>query len=117
MIPPPTEKDGEKPNERYKTIIAGDVTGIGGEGYYGYQENLFEKVSATLASHDRPVDGLTVHLHKGLFEDTLHLNGHNYPGATKAVAEYCAAHPDMKKLHPRRPPERATNLVIQRLAA
>jgi hypothetical protein len=44
MIPPPTDQDTEDVHERYKTISEGKSTGIGGDKYYGYEENLYEIV-------------------------------------------------------------------------
>jgi O-methyltransferase len=71
LIPPPTsEKDDAKSKERYQIISSGASTGIDGDIYYGYRQDLFESVSATLARYGRPVDGRRVFLHKGLFEET-----------------------------------------------
>lgn len=71
MIPPPTsEKDDQKSKERYETIAAGRSNGIGGDGYYGYRDDLYGDVVATFARHDLTVDGGDIQLVKGLFEDT-----------------------------------------------
>ena len=71
MIPPPTsEKDDERSKARYETIASGRSKGIAGDEYYGYRPNLFEEVKASFARHGRPVNGGTVQLHKGLFEET-----------------------------------------------
>lgn len=71
MIPAPdSEKDDAKSRERYRVIAAGESHGIGGDQYYGYREDLFGEVCATFSRYGRPVDGETVTLHKGLFEDT-----------------------------------------------
>lgn len=70
-IPPPASaKDDEKSKRRYDLIKSGKSTGIGGDEYYGYKDNLFEEVSASFARHGVPVDGKRVRLHKGLFEET-----------------------------------------------
>jgi asparagine synthase (glutamine-hydrolysing) len=72
MIPPPTsEKDDEKSKARYQVIHSGQSVGIGGDGYYGYQEDLLETVRASFARHKRPVDGDKIQLHQGLFESSL----------------------------------------------
>ncbi|MER9681888.1 TylF/MycF family methyltransferase [Mesorhizobium sp. M0184] len=71
MIPSPTEQDDEKSKARYETIRSGRSTGIGGDTYYGYQGNLFDKVSASFTGFGVPVDGERIVLHKGLFEDTV----------------------------------------------
>src|SRR5690349_12682384 len=44
MIPPPSAKDGEAADERYKVILAGQTNGIAGDTYYGYIESLYEVV-------------------------------------------------------------------------
>lgn len=73
MIPAPGEKDGEDVLERYQEIRQGKSFGIGGDLYYGYQDNLLEKVKNSFCS----VLGLedlrdaNIEFIKGLFEDTL----------------------------------------------
>ena len=75
-IPPPvSEKDDEKSKQRYEVIKSGASTGIGGDEYYGYKDNLFDEVRASFDRFGVPVDQQNVHLHKGLFEDT-------WPGVT-----------------------------------
>lgn len=72
MIPPPTsQKDDDRSRERYAVIASGASEGIGGNQYYGYRENLFDEVKASFARHGRPVDGDTIVLHRGLFEETV----------------------------------------------
>jgi O-methyltransferase len=73
MIPPPaSEKDDEKSRARYETIRSGQSRGIGGEQYYGYIDNLYDRVVENFARFGQPVDGRRVSLYKGYFEDTLH---------------------------------------------
>ncbi len=71
MIPAPTEKDPPEVHERFAVIRSGDSEGIDGDTYYGYREDLFEHVCRTFETFGVPV-GERVHLHRGLFEDTLH---------------------------------------------
>lgn len=72
MIPPPTsEKDDQKSKTRYEKIAAGESTGLGGDVYYGYRDNLYEDVKRSFERHGLAVDGSGVSLHKGLFEETL----------------------------------------------
>ncbi len=71
MIPPPSEADPPAVHERYRTIAEGRSEGIGGEPYYGYLDDLYERVVASFARFGRPVDGDRVQLHRGLFDDTL----------------------------------------------
>lgn len=76
MIPPPTsEKDDEKSKQRYETIAAGESKGIGGDGYYGYRDDLYGDVVATFERHGLAVDGQKIALVKGLFEDTWPTSG------------------------------------------
>jgi asparagine synthase (glutamine-hydrolysing) len=74
MIPSPTDKDDEKSKARYETIRSGQSKGIGGDPYYGYLGDLFDKVSASFKDFGVPVGGGKVVLHKGLFEDTVHFD-------------------------------------------
>lgn len=71
MIPPPTsEKDDAKSKRRYEVIASGRSQGIGEDVYYGYRQDLFDQVRASFTRHGVPVNGETVVLHKGLFEET-----------------------------------------------
>jgi len=72
QIPPPSDRDDEKSHERYATIAAGASAGIGGDPYYGYLPDLYERVVAAFARHGLVVDGERIALHRGLFEATLH---------------------------------------------
>ena len=74
MIPPPTEQDTEDVQDRYQTIVEGKSKGIGGDKYYGYEENLYEVVQANLKSFSIDCDRQSVALVKGLVQDTLHLD-------------------------------------------
>jgi O-methyltransferase len=71
MIPPPaSEKDDAKSKERYAVIASGKSSGIAGDSYYGYRDDLLCDVSRSLAEHGVEVDGDKVMLVKGLFEET-----------------------------------------------
>jgi len=86
MIPPPTsEKDDERSKARYETIASGRSKGIAGDQYYGYRANLFDEVKGSFARYGLPVNGGTVQLHKGLFEET-------WPGLE--IAQVAFAHVD-----------------------
>jgi O-methyltransferase len=75
QIPPPSERDDARAHERYAEIAAGGSQGIGGDAYYGYLPDLYERVVATFARHGLPVDGHRIALRRGLFEETLHPDG------------------------------------------
>lgn len=72
MIPPPGEEDPPAVHERYRTIAEGRSEGIGGDTYYGYLDDLYDRVVAAFARHGMTVDGERIALHRGLFEETLH---------------------------------------------
>lgn len=75
MIPPPTAEDTQDVHERYRTIVAGQSQGIGGDTYYGYLDNIYEVVQGHLAAFGVDVDAQSVVLIKGLLQDTLQLDG------------------------------------------
>ena len=74
MIPSPSKHDGDDVHKRYKIIISGKSKGCGGNKYYGYEENLLDKVKQTFCDYGLPPDKNNVHLIKGIFEDTLFVN-------------------------------------------
>ena len=71
MIPPPSEKDPPEVHERYRVIVSGQSMGIDGGVYYGYESGLYGKVHASFATYGVPVEENSVHLIKGLFQETL----------------------------------------------
>ena len=74
MIPPPTKEDTQDVHARYQTIVQGQSTGIGGDRYYGYLDDLYDVVKKNLASFDIECEGQSVTLIKGLVQDTLVLD-------------------------------------------
>jgi O-methyltransferase len=74
MIPKPSERDGPDVHQRFETISRGKATGVGGDVYYGYQENLYERVCATFLEFGIVPNSERVHLIKGLVQDTLHVD-------------------------------------------
>lgn len=66
MIPPPSEKDDEDVHERYNIIATGNSVGIENDLYYGYEENLYDKVVQSFKSFDFEVGENNIHLIKGL---------------------------------------------------
>lgn len=73
MIPPPGSNDGDDVKKRYNTIRQGTSGGIGGDKYYGYEDNLLAKVRENLASFELTEREHSVHLIKGLLQDTMKL--------------------------------------------
>jgi O-methyltransferase len=74
MIPPPGPNDPPEVHERYRVIASGESSGIGGEEYYGYRDDLYDQVVAAFERHGLAIDGTARRLHRGLFEDTLRLS-------------------------------------------
>jgi len=74
MIPPPSDNDDADVQERYAVIRSGQSSGLQGNKYYGYEDHLLDKVSGNFRRHGVPVDTNNVHLVRGLFQDTLHVN-------------------------------------------
>ncbi|PZR81744.1 MAG: asparagine synthase [Hyphomicrobiales bacterium] len=71
MIPPPGEKDGPGPNERYETIKTGRSVGIGGDRYYGYVNDLHQLVIKNFEDFGFMIDGHKIELVPGLYEAIL----------------------------------------------
>jgi O-methyltransferase len=72
MIPPPTsDKDDDHSRARYSQIASGASKGIGGDAYYGYESDLYEKVCQTFKRYQLSVDNKTIFLHKGLFIESV----------------------------------------------
>jgi asparagine synthase (glutamine-hydrolysing) len=72
MIPPPGDMDGEDAHQRYRVIQSGQAQGlVPGEKYYGYIENLFERVKSSFKDFGFPVEANNVVLIKGLVEETI----------------------------------------------
>ena len=74
MIPPPSERDGQDAQTRYKVIESGNSHGIGGEHYYGYEEDLYHKVQQNFNEYGLETSTHNIKLIKGLYEDTLRVN-------------------------------------------
>ena len=75
MIPAPGGKDAADVHERYAVIAEGGASGPGGDVYYGYREDLYTEVRDSFGRLGVPVDQHHVDLVKGLFEDTIDLDG------------------------------------------
>jgi hypothetical protein len=71
MIPPPSDKDPEEAKKRYAIIASGSSEGIGGDRYYGYQEDLYTKVKDTFKAYLFETEANNIMMIKGLFDDTL----------------------------------------------
>lgn len=71
MIPPPTsDKDDSRSRERYEVIRSGKAKGLRGGEYYGYVDDLYDRVTATFARYGLPPDGNRLRLVRGLFENS-----------------------------------------------
>ncbi|MFD3162637.1 TylF/MycF/NovP-related O-methyltransferase [Herpetosiphon sp. NSE202] len=74
MIPPPSERDGQDVHQRYEVISTGKSPGLGNRRYYGYEEELDQKVIAAFTEAGYPIEQHHVHLVKGLYEDSLQID-------------------------------------------
>lgn len=74
MIPPPAERDGPTAQERYAAIKSGQSPGIGGNRYYGYEDDLLGKVRENFVRCGISPQDSSVHLIQGLFQDTLQID-------------------------------------------
>lgn len=74
MIPPPSNQNGADVHDRYNAIKNGESQGIRGNRYYGYEENLYEKVVDNFRRHGIPVEENNTRLVKGLFDKTMNIN-------------------------------------------
>jgi O-methyltransferase len=70
LHPPPSDNDDDAAEARYQVIVSGKAEGIGGDVYYGYQDALLQRVTRSLEGYGLPVDGKTICLIKGYFEET-----------------------------------------------
>lgn len=74
MIPPPSARDEQDIHERYQVITSGKSEGLGDQLYYGYEEDLYGKVSQSFSDFGLEVSKNNIDLIKGLYEDTLAIN-------------------------------------------
>ncbi len=75
MIPAPGDDDGADVHRRYRTIVSGAAQGLGEDVYYGYHEDLYGEVRASFARLGLPAYENNVELVKGLFQDTMQIDG------------------------------------------
>ena len=74
MIPAPTADDPPEVHARYQVIREGKATGIGGDTYYGYRDDLRDFVAAQLSAFGTPCDTHAIRLVPGLLQETLHVD-------------------------------------------
>jgi len=72
QIPPPSEKDNSDVHERYNIIKNHQSTGIRGDTYYGYIDNLLNCVKQNFIKFD--INMNNINFIEGLYEDTLQIN-------------------------------------------
>ncbi len=71
LIPSPSANDGQDVHDRYSVIQSGQSNGIGGKKYYGYIQDLQQRVESNFMAAGWPVERNAVALVKGLYQDTL----------------------------------------------
>ena len=70
LIPPPSKNDDKNVHKRYEIIKSGKES----PNYYGYQNNLLEKVKQTFDMLNLNIYENNINLIKGLYSDTLKIN-------------------------------------------
>ena len=75
MIPPPGDHDTPEVHQRYRTIVEGRSSGIGGDRYYGYEDDLHQRVCDNLAAFGLDREDRSIELIPGLVQDTLQVDG------------------------------------------
>lgn len=73
-IPPPSEQDGIDAQNRYEVIASGNSSGIGGEKYYGYEDDLYTRVIQSFKKFSIEPQENNVNFIKGLYQHTLKIN-------------------------------------------
>jgi asparagine synthase (glutamine-hydrolysing) len=73
MIPAPTNEDTQDVHDRYTTIVEGKSIGIGGDKYYGYQEDLYAVVQSNLEQFEINCENESVKMIKGLLQNTMNI--------------------------------------------
>ena len=74
MIPSPSEEDDSDVHERYNEILSGKSKGLKGNMYYGYEDNLLERVTSSFCEYGLIPKNNNIFLLKGLFQDTIDIN-------------------------------------------
>lgn len=74
MIPEPTASDTDDVHERYRTIVEGKAIGMGGDKYYGYEENLYLVVQDNLKRFGIDTERRNIDLIKGLLQSTMQID-------------------------------------------
>lgn len=73
IIPAPDSNDTDDVQERYEVITSGESRGIGGDQYYGYQDDLYDKVIFNLRSFDISLEKENIKLVKGEVQKTMNI--------------------------------------------
>lgn len=74
MIPASSARDGLDTQDRYQIIESGNSSGIGGEKYYGYEDDLYTRVIQSFKKFSIEPQENNVNFIKGLYQHTLKIN-------------------------------------------
>lgn len=74
MIPPPSDIDGEDSQNRWKEISTGRSTGLSGQKYYGYIDDLLIRVKNAFVRFGYPPKENNIYFVQGLFEESMSVN-------------------------------------------
>jgi predicted O-methyltransferase YrrM len=71
MPPPPSPGDGPEVHARYRIVAAGESPGIDGNQYYGYVEDVLDKVLSSFRRHGLEPHEKHVEFVRGMMQETL----------------------------------------------
>jgi hypothetical protein len=74
MIPPPSSADTDDVHARFSVISKGESLGIKGDKYYGYMENIQQRVIDNFHEFQICLENHSVRLVKGMVQNTLDVN-------------------------------------------
>lgn len=73
MIPSPSINDGEDAHHRYEIISSGQAKGVDDTLYYGYEQDLLNKVKENFRNFNIITEAERIHFIKGLYQNTLRI--------------------------------------------
>jgi predicted O-methyltransferase YrrM len=74
MLPPPTERDGQRSMEVYQYFRSGNVQGLTDINYVTHARDMLSFVRQNMHRLGVDPDALNIHFVKGLYQDTLHID-------------------------------------------
>ena len=100
MIPAPTEEDGQDVHELYQIIQSGKSSGIAGNTYYGYEDDLINKVKANFQKFQIDINQSNIKFIKGKFQKTMDFQDKSIAFAHIDCDRYDSVKFCLEKIHP-----------------